>query len=258
MADDIEQLEEQEEQQQEEQPTAVNQNEEDGILKVADIVDLAGEVRYKVVLSKQEHEDSTDTYAVEVFNLFDFNDQQLVYSQTGIDYLADAEMIYRKKISEFMFLFKADVTHAKDIDTYVEKIEYAIQQCCGTCRFAKDEEGCLPTGCRKHKLICYNDKIFDDDNADPNETNVSVPQDYEQNQQHYQELENQCPISDNHIRIAIDKKKRKLHIDQSYAQLLEKLKMHPEVSPFGKCKLYSERKLAKIEEVFFPLPPCRN
>ena len=251
MADDIEQLEEQEELQQEEQPTTVDQNEEDSILKVADIVDLAGEVKYKVVLSKQEHEDSTDTYIVEVFNLFDFDDQQTVYSQMGIDYLADAEMIYRKKISEFMFLFKADVTHAKDIDTYAEKIEYAIQECCGTCRFSKEEKGCLPTGCRKHKLICYSDDIFNDD-VDTNQTNLPQPQ--VQNQ----ELENQCPISDNHIRIAIDMKKRKLHIDQSYAQLLEKLKMHPEVSPFGKCKLYSKRGLMKIEEVFFPLPPCNN
>ena len=105
---------------------------------------------------------------------------------------------------------------------------------------------------KAHKLICYNPDIFDplfvDGHID--ETNYPYPTDLQNNVEHYQQLANNCPMSNNEIRNAICKKHAAMN--RSYFDCLAKLNIHPEVQPYCVCKLYSKKNICSSEVVLVP------
>lgn len=216
-------------------------------LKVAEIVDLAGIARYKVILSKAD----SGTYRVQTINIFNQEAPVEVYCQDSIVNLHDAELLYMMNIQQFKFLFEEDVHQARSIDTYKEAIQYHCAECCGTCKFSKWLTPIAPGHIDKRQLVCFNNEIFNMDKDHSNDVNFPMPNDLIGKPEQYQQDYNKNITCSNAVREAIA---RKCHaMKQYYYEFVSQLGIHPTVDQFHVCKLYNKKEVDGI--VVCPQPP---
>lgn len=185
-------------------------------IKVIDIVDAFGKLRYKVsLLSYDIYNDIYGViYSVQVTNCFTAPDPLIIVTipEEGKPPLTDyniALKIFNECVENYTSLVKAETRDFQDIDVFKTRIDYKVTcpECCETCKFSQHNKHprnfvfAVDNG-----LKCVNPKVA-------TEYDFDMPKG--------------LPHTDCHNKYANH------HLD--------KLIVNPRVEPFGLCKHYEKR-----------------
>lgn len=193
-------------------------------IKVVDIIDAFGKVRYKVSLTSFDiYNDIYGViYQVQVTNYFSAPEPLviLVLPEDGKPPLTDygvALKMFNECVENYKQLVKAETRDFQDIDVFKERINYKVTcpECCETCKFSKHHHtpGNFVFSVDK-RLECTNPKVH-------NEYQFDIPK---------------------NVPYTLGNNKYSYHHVNS-------LILHPHVEPFGICKHYE-----KSTKKFVPSP----